>query len=327
MSQTENHDAENAITIDVVILSYNRLLLTIEAVKSVQQQQDVLPIIWLIDQGSEDDCLDVLRSLADSDQNVHLVENGQNTGVGMGRNIGMRQGTAGIIVSLDNDAVFADDRMLGRVMARFKEDSSLGAVGFKIENYFTGKYDRMSWAYPRSLFEHRDKVFFASRYCGAGHALRRSAVQKTAMYDDTLFFYWEELDLSYQLISAGYTIIYDPAIVIRHKISPEQRTDWGGKRFYYLVRNAIYLDYKYFRSYRRVVLLAGGYLIKGLYNGTFKQAGRGITDAWRMFRRLPNSQPLGTEARRYIYEHDFKHRGNLWHRLQYEVLERLPKTP
>ncbi len=312
------------MTIDVVILSYNRVQFTVEAIQSVKQQKGVSPLIWLVDQGSNDECLGTLRGLASSDPSIELIENGYNTGVAKGRNIGMYRGAAEIIVSIDNDAVLADDHTLERVAVRFKEDALLGAIGFKIENFFTGQYDRMSWAYPRGLFERRDEVFLATRYCGAGHALRRSALQKTNFYDEMLFFYWEELDLSYQLIDAGYKIIYDPQIVVRHKVSPEQRTDWRDKRYYYLVRNAIYLDYKYLRSTKRILMLSVSYGIKGLYNGTFKQALHGVVDAWRMTRQLPGTIPLGMNAKRYIQEHDFKHRGNLWKRFRQEVLERLP---
>ena len=310
--------------IDVIILSYNRLELTLETIQSVCQQTGVSPVIWLVDQGSSDDCLVALRTMANSVPNLHLIENGYNTGVAMGRNIGIGNGTAEVVVSLDNDAILADDHTLARLAIRFEEDPALGAVGFKVENYYTGEYDRGSWAYPRNLFEHRDEMFLTTRFCGAGHALRRSALEKTALYDEALFFYWEELDLSYQLIEAGYKIIYDPAFVVRHKVSPEQRTNWKDKRYFYLVRNAIYLDFKYFRSLKRALMLSAGYLLKGAYNGTFKQALSGVLDARTMIRQLPNALPLGLHAKQYIYEHDFRHRGSIWQRIQREVFERLP---
>lgn len=311
------------MNIDVVVLSYNRLELTIQTIESINQQKDISPLIWLVDQGSDTECLIPLRALADNTPNIALIENGYNMGVAKGRNIGMRPGKSEVVVSLDNDAVFADDTTLQRLVERFAGDASLGAIGFKIQDYFTGQYDRGSWAYPRSLFDRRNETFLTTRFCGAGHALRRSALEKTELYDEALFFYWEELDLSYQLIESGYKVIYDPEFVVRHKVSSEQRTHWAGKRYYYLVRNAVYLDYKYFRSYKRVLMLSSGYLLKGAYNRTLKQAISAVVDAWKMTRRQALPKPLGAEARRYITEHDFKHRGSVWQRIRQEVLERL----
>ena len=41
---------------------------------------------------------------------------------------------------------------------------------------------------------------------GAAAALRRQALEQTHYYEDRLFFFWEEVDLSYQLIELGWTI-------------------------------------------------------------------------------------------------------------------------
>lgn len=314
--------------VDVVILSLERVDLTLEAIESVIGQTGVKPVVWVVDQGSSEASIGKLRDFCMKIGTVSLIQLDENVGVAGGRNLGMIQGNSEVIVSIDNDAVFRDMDALSKTVSRFESDNGLGAIGFRIERGHSGEYDRGAWAYPRSQYDQRNVEFTATRFCGAGHAIRRSALEKTAMYDEDLFFYWEELDLSLQLISRGYTIIYDPRIVVLHQTSPDSRIVWEEWRYYYVVRNAIYLDFKYFRSLRRVLLLGSGYLIKGAYNRLMRQTLRAISDSFSMMNRMTKSdqEPLDERAKKYLQRYEGSVRGGLVSRVRNEVFERLPAT-
>ncbi len=313
--------------IGIVILSLNRPSDTIEAVQSVLAQKGVEPLIWLIDQGSDDQNLKLLKDYFRNHENVYLKELAQNYGVPGGRNRGIKLCDAEVVVSLDNDAVFDSEDSLSQVLSRFLEDDHLGALGFRINNFFSGKLDRPSWVYPRALLPKADNSFLATRFCGAGHALRRSTFLEVGGYDESLFFYWEELDLSYKIINLGYKIAYDPAITILHKVSPEARVNWGDRRFYYLVRNIIYLDWKFYHSVSRLAFLVSGYLVKGWYNGLLRQAMRGVVDGVGMASHLRDkSVILSQAARNYVSFHDVHYRGNLLTRFKNEVIDKLPSS-
>lgn len=309
---------------DVVILSWNRTRDTLAAARSANEQEGVDVSVWVVDQGSEDECLARLRRESGTGEFV-LVELGHNHGVAGGRNIGMKLGKAPWVVCLDNDAEFESRGALAHVARSFAGDSSLGAIGFRIRNYFTGHDDPSCWVYPRPLKTESDRRFPAARYCGAGHALRREALERTSLYDENLFFYWEELDLSYQMIDAGYSIVYDPEVVVLHKVSPEARTNWSKDRFYYLVRNALYLDFKYYASIHRLLLRAAGYLVKGTRNRVPSQVVKAYRDAFRLCLGLsPSRALLSKDAREYVHRYDTLPRGSMLHRVRDEVLERLP---
>lgn len=312
--------------VDVVILSWNRLHLTLQSIDSVLRQVEVDPRIWIVDQGSEDVSLKTLRELASSNPAIQLAECGQNLGVAEGRNIGMASGSAECIVCLDNDAVLLTQTALRHAVSRLEGEPDLAAIGFRILDPQTGRDDESSWGYPRSLLARSDRGFVATRYVGAGHALRRSALERTDGYDTDLFFYWEELDLSYQLIEAGYQIVYDPAIVVEHRASMELRAHWHDVRYYYHVRNAVYLDFKYFGSLPRVAVQSTGYLIKGIYNRVSRQALRGVFDAMRMIGRSVRRKRarLSESTLAYIREHDLRYRGGIRQRLREEVFVLLP---
>ena len=315
------------VEIDIVILSLERALDTIDAVKSVQAQIAVNPRVWIIDQGSDNQSLILLRNYVQRENNLFLIELGRNFGVPGGRNRGIDFCDAEIVVCIDNDAVFKSNDSLSRIVSHFAEDETLGAIGFRVENYFTGHLDSLSWVYPRSLLSIANSSFLTTRYCGAGHALRRKAFIESGGYDERLFFYWEELDVSYKLLNLGFKIIYDSNVTVLHKISPDGRVNWNEKRFYYLVRNIIYLDWKFFQSILRIGVLIIGYLVKGLYNGIFLQTLKGIIDGVNMALHLrTNVHRLNKNARDYIFRYDYQYRGTLFNRLRREVFEKLPSS-
>jgi GT2 family glycosyltransferase len=312
-------------SIDVVILSWDRADDTVAAAESVARQKEIDFSIWIVDQGSAPAELDQLRAATPRIPRAALVELGRNFGIPGGRNRGNSLGQADIIVSLDNDAELESETALARVADHFAEEPLLGALGFRILVASTGEDDRLSWVYPRQLWPRRAEPFLAGRFCGAGHALRRSALACTRAYDESLFFYWEELDLSYQLVELGYRVAYDPSIRVLHKVSPIARRSWGRDRFYFLVRNALYLQWRYFRNAPRWLAFGLGYLVKGVWNRVPGQAIHALADAIGMIRREPRIEPLGRRALDYLDAHDRRHRGRWWTRIRTEALERLPR--
>ena len=313
--------------VDAIVLSMNCANLTIDCIQSILDQENITIHIWVIDQGSEKSQLDMIKDFLKNRPAVNLIKLGKNLGVPGGRNIGMKMGTAEFIICIDNDAEFELKWEIEKAVNSLTESQDIAIVGFKIQNYYTGKLDLSSWAYSRALLDKQNERFLTTRFCGAGHAIKRSSLEETNLYDDALFFYWEEVDLSYQAINRGYKIYYDPQIVVRHKITEDNKVQWSGKRFYYLVRNFLYLNWKYYRSIKLFGMYSGGYLLKGIFNGLFTTSIKGIKDAIQMSRNLhePNSSKLNQAALRYIDQNDTSLRGGFFRRLKNEVLVRLPK--
>lgn len=310
--------------LDVVVVSWERGDTILDALESASRQEGVRTKIYVVDQGSSPATLSVLRWLARSGE-IALRELGANLGVAAGRNAGLAMGQADYIACLDDDSRFSQPDALVRALHEFQADPKLGAVGFRIKEDRTLEDDRASWAFPRPLRERAGERFLATRFPGAGHALSRRALERTKGYDPRITFYWEELDLSYQLLAAGFKILYEPTIVVLHKRSPLSRLHWRGGRYYYYVRHGIYVTYKYFRSPGLVAVQAAGYLVKGAYNGVTGQALRGTRDGLRMIRETRDDAwpMMDPTTREYIYRHDLSHRGSPWRRLRDEVFEKL----
>lgn len=314
--------------VDVVILSWNRADPTMQAIDSVLGQQQVHAHLWIVDQGSDVKTLHRLRALARANATVTLIELGRNVGVPAGRNIGARLGTAPTIVSFDNDAVLEHPHTLRHVVDRLGQQPWLGAISFRVENYFTGELDASSWAYAAALKPSWRQEFTATRFVGGGHALRRSAVEMVGGYDDRLFFCEEELDLSYKLLNAGWVIVYDPGACIRHMVDPEHRVRWGSSRMFMQVRNAVFVRDRYHRRLHGTAVVAAAWLVKGIVSGQARQALRGVVAAVPLCvaARLSDDPDvaLSPSARAYLEEYDVVHRGSWWRRLRDEVLAPVP---
>lgn len=319
--------ASNPPPVDVVVLCLDRMADTHECIDSVRGQDHPDVRLWVLDQGSGQPMIEGLRARA-RDQGFAFVEGGR-TGVAAGRNRGYRMGSAPVIVALDNDAVLADPGVLTRAARRVGEDRRLGALAFAVHDYSRGGPDLESWGYPWPAASHFEREFLTARFSGGGHAIARQAFEETDGYDERLFFFGEELDLSWQLVAAGYEIRYAPDLVVRHKSSLEQRVDWAGGRFYFNVRNMIYLNRKYLPGGGLPGAYAAGYVLKGLRNGMTGDAIRGIRDGLRLARESGVRRPLGDAARAYIQRYEHTPRGSAWRRLRYEIWPRLVhrKTP
>lgn len=291
------------VDVDVIILSWNRTPETIEAIESALAQENVTQRVLIIDQGSAPENLEKLRAFAATDNRIVLREMGRNMGVAGGRNLASDLGNGTYIVALDNDAIFTDNLLLRRVVDTFEADENVGALAFRILNFYTGDDDDMCWDYPEALRPFADREFDVTRYIGAGHALRRDVFQDAGRYDDKLFFGGEERDLGYRILNLGYRIKYTPHLAVRHKVLPGQRVRWDGGRYYYTVRNILYSDFKFGKSPLYLAKSVAALTVKGAYNGVAKQALRGTWDAARMAIQFTRA---GSDAELYHLRRDVR---------------------
>ncbi|UCV24548.1 glycosyltransferase family 2 protein [Ferribacterium limneticum] len=281
------------VQVDVIILSWNRPDDTIAAIASAAEQEGVVQRILIVDQGSEADNLCQLEAYLAGVPNATLKKLGRNSGVAGGRNIASAMGCAPIIVALDSDAIFADCHVLAVAVAHLDSHPELCAIGFRIDNYYTGENDAAAWDYPPGC--RPDTGFPTTRFMGGGHALRRSVFEAVGAYDDRLFFCGEEVDLCYRMLNTGYRIAYVPEVAIRHKSSPEERVVWGRGRYYYTVRNNLYSAYKFGTPLPRLLLGASAFVVRGVRNRVLPSALRGLVDALGMCRAY--RQGLNLEKR------------------------------
>jgi GT2 family glycosyltransferase len=266
----------------------------------------------------------VLSQLAEvvGDRNdATLIALDRNMGVGGGRNVGASLGHGQIIASLDNDAEFATADTLRHLVSTLRRDPSLGVVACRIVLHASGDDDLSSWGYPLGLLPLATKSFDTATFVGAGHAIRRTAWDQAGGYDATLFFCWEEYDFALRASACGWRIRYRGDLVVRHKVAEERRVGWSDRRWFYFVRNRLYIGRKYGVGWLALTPRVLGYFIKGMRNGLPATTVRAILEACAMapavpVRRLAKSAWAGEAG----------YRGSWLNRLRREVFAALPRA-
>lgn len=309
------HDA------DVLILALDRAEETVAAIRSALAQTGASRRVLVIDQGSCPEALARIAASVAGRADATLVRAGGNLGVAGGRNLGAALGHGRVIVALDNDAEFADATVLARAVAALDAAPDLGAIGFRIVEHASGADDLSSWGYPLALLPRAAEAFDAATFVGAGHAIRRAAWQAAGGYDAALFFCWEEFDFCLRAVAAGWRIAYRGDLVVRHKVSAERRVAWSCARWFYFVRNRIYIARKWDAGPIGLAPRIALYLLKGLRNRMPWQTLRAVAAAWAM---PVEKRGMPASLRAYLDRNDVAHRGDWWRRLRCEVLARLP---
>ncbi|MBN9564020.1 MAG: glycosyltransferase [Alphaproteobacteria bacterium] len=309
--------------VDIIILSLDRPDETMAAVRSALAQRGISRHIVVVDQGSEPANLARLASLLRGRLDATLVRLPENLGVAGGRNRASAIGHGRVIVALDNDAEFATDTTAAEAAAALDEDAGLGALGFRILAHANGEDDQSSWGYPPRLKPLAAGSFDAATFVGAGHAIRRTTWEQAGGYDEALFFCWEEFDFCLRAIALGWTIRYRGDLAVLHKVSPGRRVAWSATRWFYFVRNRLYIERKYGASWLSLTPRVAGYFLRGLRNGVPGQMLRGVAAAVGMSRTV-RGRALPLRARAYLARTDRAHRGTLLGRLRDEVMAALP---
>ncbi|WP_234496806.1 glycosyltransferase family 2 protein [Vibrio maritimus] len=268
---------------DIIILSWDRLEDTIAAIESSLEQKGVALSVIVVDQGSKPETIRTLRSYCNEHPQITLVCNQENKGVPGGRNQASALGSSEFIVSLDNDAEFADEFQVAKACELMAEREDLGALAFRILRHGSNDDDVTSWSYHQSLDEWSTQSFYTDRFVGAGHLIRRVAFDSIGGYDATLFFLHEEVDLSKRLINANFKILYTPEVVIGHKVSKEHRVAWTAGRWVFDVRNRTYLHMKHKTFFPTAVFHTWLMVHKGFKSGLYGSTLTGLCKGFGLF--------------------------------------------
>lgn len=265
-----------ALACSIVILSWNRLDETRQCIERIRKTFS--GEIVVVDQGSTDGSREYLQGRDD----LTLIALDENLGVSGGRNVGFSRAAGDVVISIDSDAWFDASFSFETLRDLFAEHPDVAVVAFKLLNVTTGELDDWAHPYPSS---YADRSFESSRFKGGAHAVRKTVFLEAGRYDESLFFFWEEVDFAFRLLAKGHKILYSPDHIVHHDCSPVKRLHWGDGRFYYLVRNRLYLLRKYFSGrprFSEMTFMLAGYLAMAARNGLLKDYRKAVADAFAM---------------------------------------------
>ena len=196
----------------------------------------------VIDNASTDDSVAVAeRAAAAAGLACHVVRLKQNVGFGAGMNAGARVGDSRYVFLLNPDAELDPDclRELVEVAETYPAAGQVEARQFPYEH-------------PKLY----NPVTLETRWCsGAACLVRRDAFAAVGGFDEALFLYCEDVDLSWRLRAKGYRCYYAPRAVAYHYSYEDITTEKPLQARYTTLHN-LFLRCRY----GRLRSIAGGYL-------------------------------------------------------------------
>ncbi len=216
-----------------VISTWNKKDVVAANLDSLRAQTLPFAEIVVVDNASTDGTAELV---AESYPDVRLIRMPHsNYGACETFNIGFASATTPLIAILDDD-ITLPPTWLEMATARLMEEPETTAVVSTevIEPGMPEAYIAQSKAAGRR---------YMSTFRGCGSLARREILAQAGFYDERLFIYGNERDLTCRLLNLGFRVLQDPEIETHHK------TPFGiqmGKRsLYYHARNAFLTMLKY----------------------------------------------------------------------------------
>jgi GT2 family glycosyltransferase len=226
-------DTDKAVTVDVVIVSYNSHEHLREAAKPFTSQRDIHVVV--VDNASIDGSLSALAGLP-----VETIPLDYNSGFAHGCNRGWTAGGAPYILFLNPDARLqaADLRRLVEVLER---EPTAGVVAPRIVDehnsidFSIRRFPRLRSAYGQAFFLQRlfptaswvDEVIrdpaayerssVVEWISGACMLVRREVLEQVGGWDEGFFLYCEDIDLCKRIRDAGFEVRYESGCVAVHR--------------------------------------------------------------------------------------------------------------
>ena len=219
------------MTIPIIMLNWNGIEDTLEAVGDLMEQSYQDFKLYLVDNGSAVDNVEILKREFSAEPRIELILNTENLGFTEGNNVVMAQllkADYKYLVLLNNDVGLEKDWLEELVASA--ERSGAGMVGSNMINYF--ERTKMDNAGHRMLntaevipYAHSEPVEnFQTEFenfgpC-AGAALYSCDMLRTiGIFDDFFATGYEDAELGVRACILGYKSIFEPKAVVYHKTS------------------------------------------------------------------------------------------------------------
>ena len=250
--------------ISIIITTYNSERYIESCIKSIIDQRYTLKSLFeiiVIDNSSTDSTVNIIRN---NFPQVLLIDNDKNPGYGSANNLGVSLAKGEYLIIINPDTVVEEGWLEGLVMPLTNSgklittpkilvyDGTLintcGNVIHTTGLAFTRGYNSLP-----NTFQNPEYINGISGCC---FAIKKNDFLNLGGFDESIFLYYEDVDLSFRAHLSGFKILYVPNSRIKHdytlKVSPE--------KIYYLEKGRYRALKKYF-SANDILLLMPSLLV------------------------------------------------------------------
>ena len=207
--------------VTAIIVNWNNKDVIVECIQSLLDQNRNEIDIIVSDNGSKDDSVEFIRKCFPS---IKIIENGENLGFGSAVNRGLGLAKGDYLLFLNSDLKL-HSKCVGELAKVLESDSNVGGTIPKILhinkqstiNSLGVLINYTGIAYPNLLGE-KDPGYqepFESA-CGGIFMLRREVYETVGGFDEDLFLYHEDHDLSWRIRLAGWHLKVAPQAIMYH---------------------------------------------------------------------------------------------------------------
>ena len=176
--------------------------------------------VVVVDQNDDERLASILAGRALQLEHVRSAR-----GLSRARNAGLRLIEGDVVAFPDDDCTYPPG-LLVEVAARLGSDVALDGLSGRVEDKSGAA--SASWKPDGAILE-RDNMW--NRVNSAALFLRRSVVERVGPFDERLGLgsgeAWssgEEIDYVIRAVDAGARVAYDPSLVVRHRVVPDDAT-------------------------------------------------------------------------------------------------------
>ncbi len=233
---------KNNYDLAVIIVNYNTEKLTEECLNSVfgtDQPKGGLQVI-VVDNGSKDGSLAMLHKMQKKHPNLVVIDAKENLGFAKGNNVGVEAAEAAYLLFLNSDTIVKRYSLV-KPLKYLKTHPKVGAItirlflkdgsidydnhrGFPTPWAAITKFSGLANLFPNSTFfnsyhlgfKKLDKIHQIPVAAGSWLMMPNKLFQQIGRWDETYFFYGEDIDLCFRINEAGYKIIYYPKVSTLH---------------------------------------------------------------------------------------------------------------
>ena len=238
----------------IVVINWNRRALLEQCLRSIEQQTERDFELILIDNGSTDGSLDVLKHF--SFPALQVIRNTENRGYTPAVNQGIRAARGRFIALINNDVVLATN-WLAEALSGFARDAQIGMCASKILLALEpGRIDKVGHLlYPdgqnygrghreldRGQYDRVEEVLWPD---GATAIYRVELFETSGLFDEDFFAYGDDAELGLRAQLCGWKCLYLPAAVSQHHHSATLGP-YSPAKIFLVERNRIWLALKLF---------------------------------------------------------------------------------
>ena len=195
--------------IDIIFVTYNSERWLDNCVASIAASDFDLKQVTLTfsDNASKDGTITKLTALKEKYgqqfADFRIQKNKKNLGFGAGNNAAAKLGSGDLIFGLNTDTTVYPD-----TLAKLAEDYAASPAS-------VGLWELRQFPYEHPKF-YDPLTRETSWSSGACFAVRRELWEKIGGFDENIFMYGEDVDLSWRVRAEGYTLRYVPKAVVNH---------------------------------------------------------------------------------------------------------------